>query len=288
MNKLEDPPRLSDAASETTDGVRAILRAGKRELPTPDNLASLAGRLPLGPLPPPAGPAPAAPPAIVPPGLAAPVAAPSVLSSALLGAVLGLGVVGGVWWRDTASSPAGQRSQPAVAANPGAAIEAPRTVDSRPADPGPGPADPALPRAAIPPSAPRGGPPSEVSAKGQEAEAPSVAGSDAPPPGAGVAADDETEVHLLQRAQGALGADPGAALALTGEHARRYPGGALAQEREFIAVSALLALGRAPEAQGRAARLLERFPSSAYRGRLETLGLGNSLQKDESPSPRTH
>ena len=66
-----------------------------------------------------------------------------------------------------------------------------------------------------------------------------------------------------------------AALALTDEHARRFPGGALAQEREFIAVSALLSLGRTPEARSRAARLLERFPGPAYRGRLESLGLGN-------------
>ncbi len=82
----------------------------------------------------------------------------------------------------------------------------------------------------------------------RRAETPSPTASDAPPlgasPGAGEAADPESEVHLLQRAQGALGADPGAALAPDRRaHARRFPGGALAQERELIAVTALVALG---------------------------------------------
>ncbi len=45
-----------------------------------------------------------------------------------------------------------------------------------------------------------------------------------------------------------LGASASSALALTDEHARRFSGGALAQEREFIAVSALLSLGRTADA----------------------------------------
>ena len=106
-------------------------------------------------------------------------------------------------------------------------------------------------------------------------------------PQAGTALGDETEVHLLQRAQSALGADPSAALALTVEHTRRFAGGSLVQERELIAVSALLALGRTPEARGRADSLLARFPSSPYRGRLESLGLGIFFQKNEAGSPRT-
>ena len=116
----------------------------------------------------------------------------------------------------------------------------------------------------------------EASAEVVQNDAPTA---DAPLPGVGsVTATEtatETEVHLLQRAQSALGGSPASALALTDEHARRFAGGALAQEREFIAVSALLALGRGPEARARAARLIERFPGTAYRGRLESLGLGN-------------
>ena len=115
----------------------------------------------------------------------------------------------------------------------------------------------------------------DASADRPQGEPPSVAeASGASPSGASVVIDEETEAHLLQRAQSAPGADPGGALSLAGEHARRFPGGALGQERELIAVTALVALGRTPEAQASATRLLERFPGSAYRGRLESLGLG--------------
>ncbi|HTN90230.1 MAG TPA: hypothetical protein VL242_41430, partial [Sorangium sp.] len=125
-------------------------------------------------------------------------------------------------------------------------------------------AAPRAEEAAIPaPGAPSGG-------------APPSAG----PPPAAAAGEAETEVQLLYRAQGALAADAGSALALTVEHARRFPTGALGQEREIIAIRALLALGRAAEARARAASLLERFPGSAYRGRLESLGLEEPSSKD--------
>jgi hypothetical protein len=71
--------------------------------------------------------------------------------------------------------------------------------------------------------------------------------------------------------QTALATDPARALALATEHEQRFPRGALGQEREVIAVGALVALGRAPEARARAARFVERFPGSAYRQRIEAL-----------------
>jgi hypothetical protein len=107
--------------------------------------------------------------------------------------------------------------------------------------------------------------------------APSAAPAAAPPvkqgPGAAssAAAGGEPEVELLQRAQAALGADPARALALVREHEQRFPRGALGQEREVIAVGALVALGRTSEARARAARFVELFPRSAYRRRIEAL-----------------
>ncbi|WP_438044526.1 hypothetical protein [Sorangium sp. So ce128] len=331
MSKPKDPPRLFDASSDTTDAVRAVLRAGRRELPGPSDLARLAARLPLGPLPPsgasppagapqvaspPAGtPQVASPPAGTPqvaspppspppaPGhLTAAAAGPSVAASALLGAVLGLGVVGGVWWRDAATAPrdAAPRSRDAapsaIASASGPSAAAPTKAPPRPAEPGvdgaghagseaargaarepssaTAPHDELLPRArpaapradeaAIPsPGAPSGGAPPSAS-----------------PPSAGAAEGAETEVQLLHRAQDALATDAASSLALTVEHARRFPTGALGQEREIIAIRALLALGRAAEARARAASLLERFPGSAYRGRLESLGLEGSFPKN--------
>ncbi|MEP7123195.1 MAG: hypothetical protein ABJE95_19865 [Byssovorax sp.] len=278
MSKLDDPARLFDARSNTTDGVRAVLRSGQRGLPDPDQLARLAARLPLGPLPPPSGSPPTGSPPLAPVRLLAPIAAPSVLPGVIVGAALGLAVVAGWAWRDAASTPASNFTAPSSATNLAAPIAAPRSADSPVAIVPIEPADPARPKAAAS-SAPRSGMLAGASVEPPQGDAPSATDSSAPslagsPSGPSAALDDETEVHLLQRAQTALAANPASALALTADHARRFPGGALGQESEFIAVTALVALGRKPEAQARAASLLERFPGSAYRGRLESLGLG--------------
>ncbi len=81
----------------------------------------------------------------------------------------------------------------------------------------------------------------------------------------------ESESALLQRAQRALGSSPSAALTLAGEHAARYPAGMLAQEREVIAISALVGMGRTGEARSRAAAFLAAHPRSAHRPRIEGL-----------------
>ena len=71
----------------------------------------------------------------------------------------------------------------------------------------------------------------------------------------------------------------------------RYPGGALVQEREVIAISALAAMGRSGEARARAQRFLAAFPRSAHRRRLEVLvGLpagDDSSHKPEAGAPPT-
>lgn len=204
-------------------------------------------------------------------------AAPSALPGAIVGALLALGVVGGVWWHDAKAPSEGAAPALVTEVKSPAAAEGP-AIEPRAADRDPPPAASAAPSPRSSSPTARSAVPVEPSAEVLPSDAPAA---DALPPRAGsasateVEAETETEVHLLQRAQGALGASSNAALALTDEHARRFPGGALAQEREFIAVNALLALGRGPEARARAARLIERFPNTAYRGRLESLGLGN-------------
>jgi hypothetical protein len=88
---------------------------------------------------------------------------------------------------------------------------------------------------------------------------------------AGTSAPPERELPLLTRAQAALPADPAGALALCEEHARTYPAGTFAQEREVIAIDALVRLGRRDEARSRAARFAATYPSSSDRPRIETL-----------------
>lgn len=79
------------------------------------------------------------------------------------------------------------------------------------------------------------------------------------------------ELSILHRAQGALRRNPAEALALGARHEREFPGGALAQEREVIAIDALLRMGRSAEATARAQRFAARYPGSAHAQRVEQL-----------------
>jgi hypothetical protein len=83
------------------------------------------------------------------------------------------------------------------------------------------------------------------------------------------AAEGLSEPALLEQARRSLSSSPATALALTGQHAARFPHGVLAQEREVIAIEALRRLGRSAEADGRAAAFARAFPGSAHQRRVE-------------------
>jgi hypothetical protein len=195
-----------------------------------------------------------------------------VLSGALVGAALGVLVAGaGLFWdAQRAPTPGAPRAAPTVLAAPAR----PPVAAAPPPAPPVATASPAsAPRPAV--SAPSAAPPASAASSSaqslpepepERAPPPSGATASAPPLG-----DPETEAHLLQRAQDALGASPAQALALTAEHAARFGGGALAQEREVVAVQALFKLGRAEAARVRAAAFLESWPRSAHRRRIEGL-----------------
>ncbi len=92
------------------------------------------------------------------------------------------------------------------------------------------------------------------------------------PPTTKVPVDAAAEFDLVQRGGDALlQRHAGDALSLANEHARRFPGGAHAEDRERIAIEALVDLGRTDEAKTRARRFFARYPSSAYRPRIESL-----------------
>lgn len=77
------------------------------------------------------------------------------------------------------------------------------------------------------------------------------------------------DVMLVDAADTELrGGKPEAALAITHEHERRCPTGTLVQERERIAIEALVQLGRIDQARARARAFEERFPSSPHVGRI--------------------
>jgi hypothetical protein len=79
------------------------------------------------------------------------------------------------------------------------------------------------------------------------------------------------ETKLLNRAHAAMATDPRQAYAFASEHAKRYPRGQLAAERELILVQALVKLGRAREAEARGRALRKSAPSSIYGERLDTI-----------------
>ena len=79
------------------------------------------------------------------------------------------------------------------------------------------------------------------------------------------------ETQLLERARQLLGSSPGRALGELAQHQREFPNGALQLEREFLAVDALLRLGRRAEAKKRAAQLRARAPGSIYDRRISQL-----------------
>lgn len=80
-----------------------------------------------------------------------------------------------------------------------------------------------------------------------------------------------SEMELLRDARLVLRQSPSRALELTDEHARLYPQGKMTQERELLAVSALVALGRRTAALSRAASFERQFPTSPYRKQLGDL-----------------
>jgi hypothetical protein len=80
-----------------------------------------------------------------------------------------------------------------------------------------------------------------------------------------------TEAELLRDARQVLDRSPVVALSLCDEHQRDYPRGGLTQERELIAIAALLRLGRTSSAEARAARFRATYPRSPYLTRLDRL-----------------
>ena len=80
----------------------------------------------------------------------------------------------------------------------------------------------------------------------------------------------DAEQKLLDAARNALTRGLAeAALGPIDRHARQYPKGILAEEREALAVNVLVTLGRHDEARDRGARFLRRYPDSLLRNSVE-------------------
>lgn len=73
------------------------------------------------------------------------------------------------------------------------------------------------------------------------------------------------ERSLIETARSAAARrDAAAALDAVGQHARQFPHGQLVEEREALAVQALVLAGRDADARARAAAFRRRFPRGIY------------------------
>ena len=78
------------------------------------------------------------------------------------------------------------------------------------------------------------------------------------------------ERELLDVGRAALARGRGEdALAAAKSHAKEFPAGQLAEEREVLAIQALRVSGKKAEASGRAAQFAKRYPESIYAAALE-------------------
>lgn len=93
----------------------------------------------------------------------------------------------------------------------------------------------------------------------------------APEPAEAAPVDVEAELAILRPARARVRSAPKRALELVAEHARRYPHGALIEEREVIAIEALVASERLEDAAERARSFFADYPRSAHARRVRTL-----------------
>ena len=176
-----------------------------------------------------------------------------------------VGVIAGTQQRiDLAPSPSGGSAIEAPASSPQELPSAPER------DEAPSAAMPVLTVDALPTvplaAAPRRPNASERSAKGP-VDAPTRTG----PAPETAAADPGDELAVLEEARAALATDPARTLALADEHAKRFQHPAFAQERERLAIDALVRSGRRNDAQERARRFESTYPRSPHLARVRAL-----------------
>jgi len=246
----DDPVRWKDA-EDAPAKVRDLLARGRATPPMPDHVrAALLAALPVA-APPPSPPAPPAPPAA---GAAA--ASAGVPAAWLIGGVAVVAVAALAW---NARAPENSAKQGAPSATPVVVVGPSRAAASV----APTPSEVALPVVSAFPEAPL-----RPSPRQKPSAAPST-----PAPLANAVAESNLaeESTLVARARANLAPSPAASLDAVEEHARRYPRGELAAEREYLRVSALRRLGRNDEARTRGQRYLTAFPASPYTSAVRTI-----------------
>jgi hypothetical protein len=247
----EDPVRL--AAGEDSP-IKRLIEEGRKELASPTQLGAVAAKLgPVlgggggGPTGGGGGGANAPRPASV----TAPKAAGMGLANQLAIGALGLAtlvtIVRVAMTQGTSAVPLTSTPEGPL---PGGSSSA------EPANSGPDPADPLL----TPPDPSTFFP---VPHHGEGGVAAPLAAKSGPNPG--------TELHLLMQAQDALAAEPAKTLELCNEHSKRFAASKFAQDREVLAITALVALDRTDEARKRSDAFRATYPGSPLVRRIDQI-----------------
>lgn len=251
MTSYPDLKRWADLDGNGPAELRDLLREGQQDLPEPHQLRALAER--LGPiLTTPlegagASPEPREEMAGQPPR--------GVGAKLLIGAGTAGGLLLGALWLLPGSAEKEAASLPSAMVSSSAAA----SVQLSPAINGPISLPPQASESAEPE------PPRLSASAATVSPRSALPAASMKPKGSVDAESGPSESALLEQARAALARNPERALALTREHQRRFPQGALAQEREVIAIHALEGLNRQRDAQRRAQGFEASFPGSPHR-----------------------
>jgi hypothetical protein len=260
MRWSAEPDRLVDALRAPEDLVLAI-RTARTAGPSAAELQLLAARLNLAPAPPPS----------TPPARRLAMRGTSVARGLTVLAIAACGLLAGL--RLLTPEP------PARVETPAPVMHLP-SLEAAPADPSGLAREPAAAERVASETAPVASALTESTPRiAHASQAPSTE----------VSASYESEARLLRGARAVLKSDPSRALALAGEHERRFATGQLVEEREVIAMTALVRLERVAEASSRWERFRARFPESVYAPRLSALFAhgDTSNEKTRGASPLT-
>lgn len=249
MTSSHDPPRLRTLKPELSARLASALETQPGERPTTEELAALRAKLRAALEAQPNGHSHADSRRRARSGSRR---AASLAFTFAAGAAAGVAVATGLFlgFQRTAPPPVASAPPPVVV---------PRAPSVRQSRPAPTPSEAPTVPSATPPAASR--------AEGSSAPSAHAAAE----PSESASEPSQDELALVARAQEALARTPGAALSLAAEHERAFPHGVLTQEREVIAIDALLRLGRRTEAEARATRFHQRFPTSALGHRVDVL-----------------
>lgn len=243
MSTHDDPPRLLADPSRSMGALHDALVAARSELPAPERLAVLQGKL-----------------------AAATAAAGAAGTGAA--ATTSISVAKGALWLKIAVVVAG------VSAIAGTAI-----VAISPKREAPAAASSSLPSASTPTSAVPIASVAFEDASAPSADPQPVAtlasvspiASSAPPISTRTSADLTEETRLLTEAQRALASNPTEALRICEAHRKTFARGVLAQERDAVVVEALVKQGRLGEAKRAAAAFARSYPGSSHLRRISDL-----------------